>query len=113
MHRVRPFRSTPPMVTPSLDALRSPRIRRWLGVAVLALLGIWLLFLDSHSLVRRALWHHEYAQLRAENERLRTDIDALDETLEAGISDDEIERIAREQYGMRRAGETVYRVDAE
>ena len=35
------------------------------------------------------------------------------ERLEAGLTPATVERVAREQYGMRRPGETVYRVKAD
>ncbi len=37
----------------------------------------------------------------------------LQETLETSPSDETIERIAREQYGMHRPGEIVYRIEAK
>lgn len=76
-----------------------------LGVAV------WLMFFDSHSLIKRVSWHHEYVQLLEENAALEEQIKALEERMEQGISDEMVEQIAREQYGMQRPGETVYRVE--
>lgn len=46
--------------------------------------------------------------MTAENEQLRETVARLEAELERGLTDEEIERIAREQYGMRREGETVY-----
>ena len=86
------------------------RLRRPLVLAVLGALALWLAFFDSHSLARRVSWHHEHARLAAENAALRAEIEQLEARLDAGISDEVIEQIAREQYGMRRPGETVYRV---
>ena len=83
---------------------------RWILAIGAALLLVWITFFDSHSLIKRARWHHEHAVLQEENERLRQEIAMLEARLEEGISDEVIERIAREQYGMRRPGETVYRV---
>lgn len=80
-----------------------------LVVAVLA--GIWFTFFDSHSLVKRIQWHQELARLTEENEALREEIDTLEERLAEPLSDEIIEKIAREEYGMRRPGETVYRVE--
>ncbi|SHK78102.1 FtsB family cell division protein [Rhodothermus profundi] len=90
---------------------RRRRRRRLLIGGLLVLLGIWLAFLDSHSLYRRIRWSYEAARLRAQNEALRQRIDSLKQQLKRGITDEMIERIAREQYGMRRPGETVYRVE--
>ena len=65
-------------------------------------------FFDSHSVYKRVTWHREVTALEAENAQLRAEIERLEAELEQGLSDEEIERIAREQYGMQREGETVY-----
>jgi cell division protein FtsB len=84
---------------------------RWLLGGVAVLLLIWITFFDSHSLLRRYQWHQELEQLTRENERLRADIDRLQEQLDRPLSDRVVERIAREEYGMKRPGETVYRLE--
>lgn len=86
------------------------RLRWWLiGGALLAVL-VWVGFFDSHSLLQRYRWHQEYERLKTENERLREDIEALREKLDRPLSDSLIERIAREEYGMKRPDETIYRL---
>ena len=86
-------------------------VQRWVLLIGLLLLGTWLAFFDSHSIDRRVEWHREAAQLVAENESLRTDIARLEQQLQEAGSDEVVEKIAREQYGMRRPGERVYRVE--
>ncbi len=71
---------------------------------------IWVSFFDSHSIYKRLTWHAESQKLAAENLQLQERIDDLDEQLEVGISDEMIEQLARERYGMRKEGETVYRI---
>lgn len=93
------------------NRLFSRRTRKRLLIAGLVLLGLWLLFFDSHSLVKRYTWHQELDRLRQENKVLKQRINELDKTLEEGLSAEDIERIAREEYGMRRPGETVYRLE--
>ena len=95
----------------SSTGLFSRRTRKRLFIAGLVLLGLWLLFFDSHSLVKRYTWHQELDQLRQENKVLEQRINELDRTLEEGLSAEDVERIAREEYGMRRPGETVYRLE--
>lgn len=92
-------------------ALLSPRLRR--SLLLLALLGaaVWVSFFDSHSLLRRARYFAEARTLSAENERLAGEIEALEEHVRAGLSDALVEKVAREQYGMRRPGERVYPVE--
>lgn len=90
------------------DGLQRLRRRLVLVVGVFTLL--WITFFDSHSLLKRISWHHEQAELRAENESLAAEIERLEREIEKGLSDEVVEQIAREDYGMRRPGETVYRV---
>ncbi len=85
------------------------RRRRILIVGLVLVVG-WLAFGDSHSLWRRARYTQQLHALEVENRQLREQNEALAARLEAGLSDGLVERVAREQYGMRRPGETVYRV---
>ena len=87
------------------------RLRRPLVATVLLLGALWFTFFDSYSLVKRVRWHHEYARLSQENEHLRREVDILEDRMKNPLPDEVIEKIAREQYGMRRPGETVYRVE--
>ena len=57
------------------------RLRRLLLPMGLLLLALWLLFFDSHNLVRRVQWHHELAETRAKNEALQREIDLLEQKL--------------------------------
>ena len=86
-------------------------LRRWLLVATLVLLGVWLTFFDSHSLSKRIQWHREQARLTVENRQLEQRILELEAKLKEADSAEVVEKIAREQYGMRRPGETVYRIE--
>jgi len=85
------------------------QIQKWLLVISLGILGIWLAFFDSHSLARRISWHREANQVTRQNEHLRQDIERLEQQIEEAQTDEVVEKIAREQYGMRRPGERVYR----
>ena len=69
---------------------------------------IWVGFFDSHSIYKRLSWHTESHKIATENLELQRKIEDLDRQLEVDVSDDVIEQLAREQYGMRKEGETVY-----
>ena len=88
-------------------------MKRWLFAGGAALLLIWFVFLDSHSLLSRIEWHRERAGLDRENAVLRAQIAELETRLSRRLTDEEVERIAREEYGMSRPGEVVYRVEIE
>ena len=80
----------------------------WIGVILLL---VWIGFLDSHSLYKRWTWHQELTELTIQNEMLREEIARLRAELAKDLTDEEVERIAREQYGMQRPGETVHPVE--
>ena len=83
-------------------------------LAILLLAGaFWFMFFDSYSLIRRISWHQEYTELAQENEALAREVEQLETRLAEPVTDEVIEQIAREQYGMRRPGETVYRVEEQ
>ncbi|PEN13894.1 septation ring formation regulator EzrA [Longibacter salinarum] len=86
-------------------------LRRWLLVGAGAFLVLWILFFDSHSLLQRYQWHAELEQLTQENARLMRETEKLREQLAEPLSDQTVEQIAREDYGMIRPGETVYRIE--
>ena len=88
------------------------RLRRNALILGLAALGLWVAFFDSHSVYRRVSYSYELSRLTVENERLESENAALSARLEAGLDDATLERVAREEYGMRRPGERVYRVEA-
>jgi len=84
---------------------------RWtLALAGLLGLGVWLGWLDSHSLWQRWQWHQTEQRMRAENDSLRRRVRRLERSLKGPLTDREVKRLAREEYGMHRPGETVYRV---
>lgn len=87
------------------------RLTRLLLIGLMFAGLLWFTWFDSYSLVRRAKWQREYEELVEENMQLRSEIAELQSMLEDPPSDETIEKIAREQYGMRRDGETVYRIE--
>lgn len=95
----------------SQSGVASSRLGRWLVLGVAALVAVWVAFFDSHSIEKRLRFRQQHARLTAENDSLRRQIEALQEKLQTPPADSTIERIAREEYGMRRPGETVYRVE--
>ena len=88
-----------------------PVLRRRLVLLALAGLVGWLAFFDSHSLWRRGHYTLKLHRLQAENAELQRENGDLSQRIRAGLSDATVEKVAREQYGMRRPGETVYRIE--
>ncbi len=87
------------------------RLRRHLLGAALVGLALWVAFFDSHSILRRVGYARELDRLSVENEQLAAENEQLSAQIERGLDDATLERVAREQYGMRRPGERVYRVE--
>ncbi len=81
------------------------------GVLVVAALS-WILFFDTFSLLTRYQLSSKEDQLKEDIERLEAQIRELESQIERLEKDPAlIERIAREEYGMRKPGETVYTVE--
>ncbi len=81
---------------------------------LVAFLAIWFLFLDTYSLYTRYELHQRKVELERKTDELREEIDLLEVKIEEIETDPSVlERIAREEYGMRKPGETVYRVEEE
>jgi len=92
---------------------RSTNRLRW-GLGVLAAgIVVWVAFFDSHSLWQRYRWQQELETLQHENVELQQEIERLRTQLDRPLSDSLVERIARQQYGMKRPNETIYRIDPE
>ena len=87
------------------------RLRRRLALAGVLGVILWVAFFDSHSVWRRASYARELDRLTEENAALTAENDHLQVRLDRGLDDATVERVAREEYGMRRPGERVYRVE--
>ncbi|MFO8100253.1 MAG: septum formation initiator family protein [Salinibacter sp.] len=87
------------------------RLWYWGIGGTLAGLLLWVAFFDSHSLLQRYQWHQEYEALHSENRELQSEIEDLQDRIDQPLPDSTVERIAREDYGMKRPGETVYRLN--
>lgn len=72
---------------------------------------VWILFYDNYSVSKRLQWEGEKKALLEENALLQSSIEKQQEQLQTLDSLETIEKHAREDFGMRRSGETVYRVE--
>ncbi len=96
-------------VSPLFNPLRWKKSA--LFAALLLFFVIWFGFLDTYSLWTRIQLEREKRDLMYRTEQLVRDTEALRKKIEALSADPAIiEKIAREEYGMRRPGETVYRI---
>lgn len=93
------------------DSSESTNRFSWAVGIVVAAVCVWVLFFDSHSVLKRYYWHQELETLNRENAQLRQDIERLRAKLDKPLADSVVERIAREEYGMKRPGETIYQIE--
>ncbi|HET8866172.1 MAG TPA: septum formation initiator family protein [Gracilimonas sp.] len=85
--------------------------KSFLGLLLIAFLVVWFAFIDSYSLKTRWDLYSQKKELKertkelnARSKELKTKIEQLDKDPAL------LEKIAREEYGMRKPGETVYKV---
>lgn len=91
----------------------NPGLKRTLILGAIALLAVWIAFFDSHSILRRVQLANERTNLKAEVEQLKSENKYFEERISAGLTEELVESIAREQYGLRKAGEVVFPVIEE
>jgi cell division protein FtsB len=85
--------------------------RSFLIGMLVAFILLWIGFLDTYSIWARVRLSSERADMISRTEQLIKESDELDKKIKALQADPSLlERIAREEYGMRRPGETVYRI---
>lgn len=83
--------------------------RSWILWLLTAFIAAWFLFFDTYSVTTKLKLERQKKDLveRTEDYRQRTaDLESKIEALEN--NPDLIEKIAREDYGMRKPNETVY-----
>lgn len=86
---------------------------RWTALGVVLVLLLVALF-SRYGVLTRWRVEKQYRELRARYARLVWQADSLQRRIAQLLSDErEIERLARERYGMARPGETVYVVLGE
>mgnify|MGYP001345767040 FL=1 len=91
---------------------------RWNKKILLGLLGlvlvIWFLFVDAYSLKTRWDLGQQKKELIRKTEELKSESETLEQDIQKLENNpDLIEKIAREEYGMKKPGEKVYKIKKE
>ncbi len=96
----------------NLQLLNPLRWRRPFLISVLLLiLVVWFGFVDTYSIRTRILLNNEKKELSNETERLREETERYQLKMEElETNPGLLEKLAREEYGMRKPGEIIYRV---
>ncbi len=85
--------------------------KKFLITILVLFLVVWFGFLDNYSLYTRYSLYSEKSDLEQKIELLKEETKTLEAKIEALQNDPAyLERIAREEYGMRKDGETIYQV---
>lgn len=85
--------------------------RSFLFTMLLGFLVVWFGFIDTYSFLTRMQLASEKQELQTKIEQMKQETASLDEKIaELKANPDLLEKIAREQYGMRKNGEKVYRI---
>ncbi|MDR8392693.1 septum formation initiator family protein [Aliifodinibius sp. S!AR15-10] len=72
---------------------------------------IWFTFIDTYSLLTRYQISERKEDLKAKTRQLEAETVELKDKIEDLQSDSALlERIAREEYGMRKKGDVVYKI---
>ena len=88
--------------------------KSFLGLILGSFLLIWFTFIDTYSLKTRWDLKQKKADLKERTEELNAEAARLQKEIENLENDPALlEKIAREEYGMRKAGETVYKIQRE
>lgn len=88
---------------------------RWRKSFLLMILGgfvfIWFAFIDTYSIWTRIRLSQRENNLKAKTEKLKVETAILKQKIKALKNDPALlERTAREEYGMKKEGETIYKI---
>lgn len=88
---------------------------RWRKSFLVLILGgfvvIWLAFIDTYSIWTRVELSQRKVELKEQKQQLKAETLILKQKIEYLETDPFLlERIAREEYGMKKEGETIYKI---
>lgn len=88
---------------------------RWRKSFLILILGgvllIWVTFIDTYSIWTRIELSQRKAELEEKKENLKKETAVLKEKIDKLKTDPFLlERIAREEYGMKKEGEYIYKI---
>ena len=85
--------------------------KSFLLLVLCGIILIWVSFIDTYSLWARYKLNERYDDLKVKTEQLESDTKLLKQKID-NLSNDPalLERIAREEYGMKKEGEIIYKI---
>ena len=74
---------------------------------------IWMVFIDSHSLIIHSELNREIKKLESEKKALESIINNDKNTIKQLNNIDSLERFARENYGHKKENETIFIIETQ
>ena len=74
---------------------------------------IWMVFIDSHSLIIHSELNREIKKLESEKKALESIISNDKNTIKQLNNIDSLERFARENYGHKKENETIFIIETQ
>lgn len=74
---------------------------------------IWMVFIDSHSLIIHRELNREIKKLESEKKALESIINNDKNTIKQLNNIDSLEKFARENYGHKKDSETIYIIETQ
>ncbi|MCC5941822.1 MAG: septum formation initiator family protein [Balneolaceae bacterium] len=86
--------------------------RSWIVGTLISFITVWFLFFDTHSLLTKIQLENQKKELIERTKQYEQQTAELEEKIENLQKNPELlERIVREDYGMKKPNETVYRIE--
>ena len=95
------------------NSLNSVKRSYYIYGSILVGFIIWMVFIDSHSLIIHRELNKEIKKLESEKKALESIINDDKNTIKRLNNIDSLERFARENYGFKKENETIFIIETK
>ena len=95
------------------NSLNSVKRSYYIYGSILVGFIIWMVFIDSHSLILHRELNKEIKKLESEKKALESIINNDKNTIKRLNNIDSLERFARENYGFKKENETIFIIETK
>jgi len=89
------------------------KIYRYIYIIIFLIFMVWMIFLDTHSVKIHNELNQEIEKLEVKKKELINLIEKDKRDIEQLKNKDSLERFARENYGHKKEGETIFYIEFE
>ena len=82
-------------------------------IIILAVFALWMLFIDSNSLLIHHELNEDISDLEDEKEYYKNEIEKDNKAIKELSTDEGVEKLAREKYYMKKDNEDIYIIEYE